>query len=241
MKEKASATASSTVDEAVAAVFGAEEQRARRFVHHLTTTGVERGLLGPREVPRIWTRHVLNCAVVGELIGSGERVADIGAGAGLPGIALALARPDLSIFLVEPLLRRVTWLHEVVEDLHLEQVTVVRGRAQDVVGDVAVDVAVARAVAQLTVLARWSFPLLLPGGRLLAIKGRNAAEEMESSQETLTELGAERWEISRAGEQYLEEPTTVVEVVAGSSAGRRSRAAKGSERGARRNRRRRTS
>lgn len=227
MKERPPQAASFTVDEAVAAVFGAREQLARRFVHHLTTTGVERGLLGPHEVPRIWTRHVLNCAVVGELIGNEENVADVGAGAGLPGVALALARPDVSITLVEPLLRRVTWLQEVVEDLQLERVTVIRGRAEDLVGDVVVDVVVARAVARLSVLAKWSLPLVRSGGRLLAIKGRSAEEEVRSSRETLTELGIKRWTICSVGATHLEEPTTVVEVVSGPSIDQERRTAKG--------------
>jgi 16S rRNA (guanine527-N7)-methyltransferase len=214
VSEQENATASSTEEEAVAAVFGENEELARRFVRHLTTTGVERGLLGPREVPRIWTRHVLNCAVVGDLVGHGEQVADIGAGAGLPGIALALARPDLSVTLVEPLLRRVTWLNEVVADLELGRVTVVRGRAEDMEGDVVVDVAVARAVAQLGVLARWCLPLVRPGGRLLAIKGRSAEEEMSAARESLVRAGAQRWEIRRVGQGIVAEPTTVIDVVA---------------------------
>jgi 16S rRNA (guanine527-N7)-methyltransferase len=239
MKEHFAVTASLTVDEAVTAVFGGEEKRARSFVSHLTTSGVERGLLGPREVPRIWTRHVLNCAVVGELIDKGNHVVDVGAGAGLPGIALALARPDLSVTLVEPLLRRVTWLHEVVEDLQLENVTVIRGRAEEVAGDVSADVAVARAVAQLSVLTRWTLPLVAPGGRLLAIKGRHAEEEMRKSQDTLTELGAESWTVFWVGGKYLEEPTTVVEVVSGSPGNRTVATKQGEMRAKRRKSRRR--
>lgn len=205
---------------AVAAVFGNGQERARRFVDHLTTSGVDRGLVGPREVPRIWTRHVLNCAVVGELIGADATVCDVGSGAGLPGVALALSRPDLEVVLVEPLLRRVTWLHEVIDDLGLERVRVVRGRAEDVVGTVRADVAVARAVAQLDVLARWCLPLLYPGGKLLAIKGRSAGEELAAGQETLERLGATDWHIVRSGEGTLAEPTTVVEIVAGSGPAR---------------------
>ena len=103
-------------------------------MEHLATTGIERGLIGPREVPRLWVRHVLNCAAVQEYIAEGASVADVGSGAGLPGLCLAIARPDLSITLIEPLERRVIWLHEVVEDLGLENVKILRSRAEQAVG-----------------------------------------------------------------------------------------------------------
>ena len=146
---------------------------ARRFVVHLATSGVERGLIGPREVPRLWNRHVLNCAVLGELVPQGVRVVDVGSGAGLPGIALAIARPDLQVVLVEPLERRTTWLDEVVADLGLG-VRVLRARAEEVAGTERAAVVTARAVAPLDKLARWTLPLVQPGGELLAIKGRSA-------------------------------------------------------------------
>ena len=128
---------------AAEAVFGDRFALAERFVEHLATSGIERGLLGPREVPRLWGRHVLNCAVVAELIGNGKSVCDVGSGAGLPGIALAIARPDLSLVLVEPLERRVAWLNEVVEDLGLDNVSVHRARAEQAVKSVDVDVVTA--------------------------------------------------------------------------------------------------
>jgi 16S rRNA (guanine527-N7)-methyltransferase len=208
-----------TEEGAAAAVFTDRVELAGRFVEHLVTSGVERGLIGPREVPRIWTRHVLNCAVIEEHIPGNVAICDVGSGAGLPGIALALARPDLDVTLVEPLLRRVTWLQEVVDDLGLDRVRVLRGRAEDMADQVRVDVAVARAVAPLSGLAAWCLPLLRPGGRLLAIKGRSAAEELDAGRTALTRLGARSWRIVLSGEAVLQEPTTVVEVVAGAAAG----------------------
>lgn len=200
---------------AVTAVFGERESLARRFAGHLMTSGVERGLIGPREVPRLWSRHILNCAVVGALIEPECTVVDVGSGAGLPGIAVAIARPDLSMVLVEPLLRRVTWLREVQQDLGLEGLTVVRGRAEEVAGAVRGDVVLARAVASLDVLAGWCLPLLHPGGRLLALKGRAADEELVASVPVLRRLGAVGWRLRQCGEELLAEPTTVIEVVAG--------------------------
>src|SRR5947209_5960904 len=151
---------------AAATIFGARLHFAERYAEVLGHAGVERGLLGPREVPRLWDRHLLNSAVIGELLGPGERVVDIGSGAGLPGIPLAIARPDLEITLLEPMLRRSEFLAEVIAQLGLA-VEVVRGRAEerwvrDRLG--AMDVAVSRAVAALDKLTKWSMPLLRPGG-----------------------------------------------------------------------------
>jgi 16S rRNA (guanine527-N7)-methyltransferase len=184
-------------------------------VAHLATSGVARGLLGPREVPRLWERHVLNCAVVEELIPGGARVVDVGSGAGLPGIAVAILRPDLRMTLLEPLLRRVAWLEEVIDDLGLTQVSVTRGRAEEYAGRVGADVVVVRAVAPLGVLAQWCLPLLRQGGELVAVKGRRAAEEIRESEEALRQAGGVRWDLLRIGEGLLAEPTTVVRVVSG--------------------------
>ena len=162
-------------------VFGDRLPLAERYVEHLATSGMERGLLGPREVPRLWSRHVLNCAVVADLIPQGSKVADVGSGAGLPGLCLAIARPDLSMTLIEPLERRVTWLNEVIEDLELDNVTVIRGRAEQAVGKVDVDVVTARAVSALSGLSGLTIPLLGGSGVVLAIKGRSAAEEIEKA------------------------------------------------------------
>lgn len=195
-------------------VFGDRVDLAGRFAAHLTTSGVERGLIGPRETQRIWSRHILNCAVVGELISAESSVIDIGSGAGLPGLALAIARPDLHVTLVEPLERRTSWLHEVVADLGLST-RVVRARAEDVVGHEWAAVVTARAVAALPRLAEWGLPLVEPGGQLLAIKGRSAADELASAATRLRRLGAVSFEVLRCGTEVQEESTTVVRVSMG--------------------------
>jgi 16S rRNA (guanine527-N7)-methyltransferase len=200
---------------AAEAVFGDRFALAERFVEHLATSGIERGLLGPREVPRLWGRHVLNCAVVAELIGNGKSVCDVGSGAGLPGIALAIARPDLSLVLVEPLERRVAWLNEVVEDLGLDNVSVHRARAEQAVKSVDVDVVTARAVSAMSKLAGLTMPLLKGEGQVLAIKGRSAAEEVADARKVIRRLGGSSVEIVTAGEAVLEEPTTVVRITVG--------------------------
>jgi 16S rRNA (guanine527-N7)-methyltransferase len=195
-------------------LFGDRSPLARRFAEHLVTSGVERGLLGPREAPRVWDRHVLNCAVVAELMPDGARVVDIGSGAGLPGIPLALARPDLQIVLVEPLARRVEWLREVIADLDLA-VEVERGRAEDVVVRrrwEGADVVTARAVAPLARLAGWSLPLLRTGGRLFAVKGSSAAAEIERDTSTVRRLGGGPPRIELCGVGIVDPPSTVVVV-----------------------------
>lgn len=194
-------------------LFGERLPLAERYVAHLASSGIVRGLIGPREVPRLWSRHVLNCAVVEDLISTGARVADVGSGAGLPGLCLALARPDLQITLIEPLERRVQWLDEVVADLGLTNVRVLRARAEqarDEVGEV--DVVTARAVSALVGLVDITLPLLRGTGELLALKGRSAADEVRKAQKKLNRLGARSTEIVPAGADLLEEPTTVVRV-----------------------------
>ncbi|WP_149956594.1 16S rRNA (guanine(527)-N(7))-methyltransferase RsmG [Zafaria cholistanensis] len=200
---------------AAEAVFGDRLPLAERYVHHLATSGMERGLLGPREVPRLWSRHVLNCAVVADLIAPHARVADVGSGAGLPGLALAIARPDLDLTLVEPLERRCVWLSEVVEDLGLDNVTVMRGRAEQVVDLIDADVATARAVSALTNLAGLTIPLLHGSGQVLAIKGRSAAEEIEKAAKVIRRLGGKETEVVTVGDAVLAEPTTVVRIHVG--------------------------
>ena len=198
---------------AAARVFGSRLPLAERYVEHLATSGMERGLLGPREVPRLWSRHVLNCAVVADLIPDSSRVADVGSGAGLPGLCLAIARPDLHMTLIEPLERRVTWLNEVIQDLGLDNVRVIRGRAEQVVGDVDVDVVTARAVSALSGLAGLTIPLLHGHGEVLAIKGRSAAEEVDKAAKQIRKLGGKETSVVTAGGDVLEEHTTVVRIV----------------------------
>jgi 16S rRNA (guanine527-N7)-methyltransferase len=197
-------------------IFGDRLGLAERYVEHLATSGMERGLLGPREVPRLWSRHVLNCAVVAELIAQGARVADVGSGAGLPGLTLALARRDLQLTLIEPLERRVIWLNEVVQNLGLDNVTVLRMRAEQAVGQVAADVVTARAVSALKNLAGLTIPLLEGHGEVLAIKGRSASEEIDKAAKTIRKLGGTATSVVTVGEGLLEEPTTVVRITVGS-------------------------
>jgi 16S rRNA (guanine527-N7)-methyltransferase len=203
------------VDRAVAErVFGDRLPLARRYAEHLVTTGVERGLIGPREAPRIWDRHVLNCAVVAELVPDGARLVDVGSGAGLPGIPLALARPDLQVALVEPLARRVDWLAEVVADLGLD-VRVDRGRVEETAVRrrwEGADVVTARAVAPLARLAGWALPLLRTGGRLLAVKGASAPEEIARDAAAVRKLGGGDPEIALCGHGVVDPATTVVVV-----------------------------
>ncbi len=202
--------------EAARAVFGERLPLARDFARLLVTDGVVRGLIGPREAPRIWERHLINCAVVAEMIPMGASVADVGSGAGLPGIVLAVVRPDLSITLVEPLARRTAFLSEAVAALGLEAtVQVVRGRAEDVVDgpSAGADVVTARAVAALDRLAGWCLPLARVGGRLLALKGASAADEIAEHRAAVAELGGSDPVVHTCGDGLIEPPTTVVEIV----------------------------
>jgi 16S rRNA (guanine527-N7)-methyltransferase len=195
----------------VAEIFGGRVSLARRYVELLATSGVERGLIGPREVPRLWERHVLNCAVVAELVPPAATLIDVGSGAGLPGIPLALARPDLEVTLLEPLLRRTTWLEEILADLELKNVTVLRDRAETAAAaGFRADVVTARAVAPLDRLAGWCLPLARPGGLLLALKGASALEELTAAASELHRFGAGATELASCGAAVLEEPTTVV-------------------------------
>lgn len=201
-------------------LFGDRFPLALRFAEHLATTGTERGLIGPREVPRLWERHLLNCAVVAELVPPGSLVADVGSGAGLPGLVLAIARPDLRMTLVEPLLRRTVWLGEVVDDLGLDTVTVYRGRAEEWPGP-RFPVVTARAVAELGRLWGWCGPMLEADGRLLALKGESAEEELATVRDELP--GLERASVHRCGQGRLEPATVVVELIRDGSPWPRSR------------------
>ncbi len=154
----------------------------------LASVGTERGLIGPREVPRLWDRHIRNCAAAAPAFPQGSRVADVGSGAGLPGLVLALARPDLRVTLIEPLLRRTTFLTEAVAALGLTTVEVVRGRAEEQDGMFGMfDVVTSRAVAPLEKLLRWCLPLCRPGGLVLALKGSSAAAELAAVEAQLRE------------------------------------------------------
>jgi 16S rRNA (guanine527-N7)-methyltransferase len=196
------------------AVFGDGLTAAVQFAELLAAVGVERGLIGPREVDRLWDRHILNSAVVADAIPSGARVVDLGSGAGLPGVPLAIARPDLRITLLEPMARRVVWLTEVVDTLSLSA-SVVRGRAeepaikQQLAG---ADVVIARAVAPLARLWAWSSPLLRQGGQLVALKGESADEEVARDGSAVTRAGGSLPVVERCGVDVLAVPTTIVVV-----------------------------
>ncbi|MEU6603927.1 16S rRNA (guanine(527)-N(7))-methyltransferase RsmG [Streptomyces shenzhenensis] len=208
------------VPEQAREVFGDRFADAVRYAELLAEAGVQRGLIGPREVPRLWERHLLNCAVLSEVVPEGVTVCDVGSGAGLPGIPLALVREDLKITLLEPLLRRTNFLSEVVELLGLDHVTVVRGRAEEVMGKLPpVHVVTARAVAPLDRLAAWGIPLLRPYGEMLALKGDTAEEELKAAGAALSKLGAVSTSILRVGEGVVDPLSTVVRVEVGESPG----------------------
>jgi 16S rRNA (guanine527-N7)-methyltransferase len=197
---------------------------AERYADLLCTEGLVRGLLGPREAPRIWERHVLNGAVVAELIRPDARIVDVGSGAGLPGLAIALARPDLFVILLEPLARRCAFLELCVEELELgTQVRVVRGRAPDIANDdnFPMDYAVARAVAPLERLISWTMPLVAPGGELLAVRGERAEQELQEALPGMARLGAGVARLAECGSALLDTPVRVVQVPRQDTAERR--------------------
>jgi 16S rRNA (guanine527-N7)-methyltransferase len=207
-----------------ASVFGGALDQARRYAELLATDGVTRGLIGPRETERLWDRHLLNCAVVTELLPDYGRMVDIGSGAGLPGIVLAMLRPSLEVTLLEPLLRRAVFLEECVADLGLANATVLRARAEDKdAAQLRADIATARAVAPLGRLAGWAARLLRPGGQLLAIKGQSAEAELAAAAPVLSRLGVRSAEVLQAGDGRVVSATTVVRVVMGGH-GREERA-----------------
>lgn len=200
---------------AAALVFGERLALAEHFTAILADSGVSHGLIGPREVPRLWERHVLNCAVIHPAIPQGQMVIDVGSGAGLPGLALAIARPDLEIHCVEPMLRRTTWLSSAVAELCLTNVTVHRGRAEEFWGTLSAPVVTARAVARLRELATWCLPLVSPSGCFLAIRGSSVADELEAERAALRRLGAVDEVIETYGGGVVDSPTTVLRVIVG--------------------------
>jgi 16S rRNA (guanine527-N7)-methyltransferase len=208
----------------VAAAFGHEWPKLERYANLLADAGVVRGLIGPREVPRLWERHLLNCAQIAPAFDRGSRVCDLGSGAGLPGVVLALARPDLRVTLLEPLLRRTTFLTEVAEALALANVDVVRGRAEDHAG-AGFDAVTARAVAPLDRLARWALPMCRAGGKLVAMKGASAQAELEASGAALAKAGARSSRVRELALSPRWDPVVAVEIVAGDTvaAGRAKR------------------
>ncbi|MDG4763051.1 16S rRNA (guanine(527)-N(7))-methyltransferase RsmG [Solwaraspora sp. WMMD406] len=197
-------------------VFGARLETAVRYAEFLAADGVLRGLIGPREVPRLWDRHLLNCAALAELIPVGTTVVDVGSGAGLPGLVLAVARPDLSVVLVEPLARRCAFLTEAVRLLGLAaSVEVVRARAEEVARDHPdgmAPIVTARAVAPLDRLVGWCLPLVESDGRLLAMKGSSAATEIAEHRAAVVRAGGSDPALRLCGSRWLDPPTVVVEI-----------------------------
>lgn len=195
-----------------AEIFGNRLPIAEHFARLLADTGVSHGLIGPRETPRLWERHLLNCGIVESVLPHRTRLIDVGSGAGLPGLVLAIARPDLDVVLVEPMLRRTTWLETAVAELDLLNVQVVRGKAQDFWGKLRAPVVTARAVARLGELSGWCLPLLEAEGRLLALKGETAARELAEDEAVVRRAGGASGRLILVGEDLLPEPTRLVEV-----------------------------
>jgi 16S rRNA (guanine527-N7)-methyltransferase len=194
-------------------VFSAALPVAEAYARLLATEATVRGLIGPREVPRLWERHLVNCALVTDLVGPGASVCDIGSGAGLPGLVMAIRRPDLEVTLVEPLLRRTTFLVEAVAALGLDNVEVVRARAEALHGQRWFDVVTSRAVAPLDRLAHWSLPLVRSGGVFLAMKGSTVQAELDSAAKAISVGGGVVDRIVELGAEVLHPPVRVVRVV----------------------------
>jgi 16S rRNA (guanine527-N7)-methyltransferase len=193
-------------------VFGDHIDKARKFFDLLVRDGDLLGLIGPRELPKLWTRHILNSAVVAELVPDAKLVADVGSGAGFPGIPMAIMKPKSHFVLIEPMERRSSWLSDVVvPELGLTNVQVLRGRAEEAPLR-NYDVVTARAVSALPKLLRMLVPLAVQGGEILALKGSKAQDEIQESQSLVKKLKIATFEIVTAGEKVMQEPTTIVRV-----------------------------
>ena len=197
-------------------IFGPQIEMARAFAQKLANDSDDLGLLGPRELDKLWSRHILNSAVVAETVNPGDQVADVGSGAGLPGIPMAIAMAEAHFVLIEPMERRFNWMLEVIDELGLKNVDVRRARAEEVL-DLKFDIVTARAVAALDKLLRLTVPLLKPEGSVVALKGSKAAEEIEAAKKLQKKLGIASFEIQICGEKFLAEPTSVVKTTLDSS------------------------
>jgi 16S rRNA (guanine527-N7)-methyltransferase len=200
-------------------VFGAELDRVTRYAGLLAGPGVERGLIGPRETARLWGRHLMNCAAVAELVPDRSSVIDLGSGAGLPGIVLAMLLPDSPVILLEPLARRAAFLDECVQQLALENAKVRRARAEEMAGRLVADVVTARAVAPMDRLARLALGLVRPGGLVLAVKGAGAEQELAAAAPVLSRLGAQEAAVVHAGRGKVSPPPAVIRLIAGPAPG----------------------
>jgi len=194
---------------AAATLFGDRVDVARSFTNELARRGEELGLIGPLELPRLWTRHILNSAVLAPLLEARGRVADVGSGAGLPGLVLAIARPDVHLTLIEPMERRVDWLTSEAERHGLDNVTVVRARAEDVADDIVVDQVTARAVSALSKLIPLTVPLVRSGGQLILMKGARVDEEIEKARKVILRKRLADVEVLELGVGVVEETTRV--------------------------------
>jgi len=190
-------------------LFGDRIGLARSYTAELAARGEELGLIGPRELPQLWTRHILNCALLAPLL-TARRVGDVGSGAGLPGLVLAIARPDAHLVLIEPMERRVDWLRSEVDRLGLDNVDVVRARAEEAKLDEPLDQVTARAVSALSKLLPLTAPLLRSGGEFLFLKGARAADEIDGAQKQLRKAGVRDAEVLVLGEGVLPDVTRVV-------------------------------
>lgn len=194
---------------AAAALFGDQIEVARSFTNELARRGEELGLIGPLELPRLWTRHILNSALLAPLLEARGRVADVGSGAGLPGLVLAIARPDVEFVLIEPMERRTDWLRGESDRLGLQNVTVLRGRAEDVADDVVVDQVTARAVSALSKLIPLTVPLVRSGGQLILMKGARVDEEVEKARKVILRKRLSDVEVLELGDGVVDETTRV--------------------------------
>lgn len=193
--------------------FGAAYPAAQRYAQHLATTGIEWGLIGPREIDRLWTRHILNCGVVAEFIDDSDVVGDVGSGAGLPGIPIALLRPEAQVVLIEPMERRVEWLKMVVDDLGLDNVRIVRARVEELVDEEMFTVVTSRAVKAMTTLIEWTHEVMGPEGRILALKGASVEAELAKTKKLLKRYRLSQPEIHIVDGGILDVPSRVVEIV----------------------------
>jgi 16S rRNA (guanine527-N7)-methyltransferase len=194
---------------AAAAVFGGQIQLARDFTRNLAEQGEKLGLIGPLELPRLWSRHILNCAIVAPLLREGL-VGDVGSGAGLPGLVLAIARPDVSFVLIEPMERRVAWLNDQVSALALSNVSVVRARAEEAKLQQQLDQVTARAVSAFKTLVPLTAPLLRAGGELILMKGAGAPAEVEAASKVIRRFHLTNVEVIELGAGVLQDVTRVI-------------------------------
>lgn len=199
-------------NEAVREFFGPQFGAIDHFARMLVEEGELRGLIGPRELPRLWSRHIVNSAAVLGFIPEGVQVLDVGSGAGFPGLVVAIARPDLDVHLVEPMVRRCEWLADVAGEIGLENVTIHNARAEELHNVGEADIVTSRAVANLKQLTRWTMPLVLPGGKMLALKGRRAAEEVKAARPLFKKFNVGRVHVHEVPSLMEEESTRVVEM-----------------------------